>query len=742
MNKDTEAISAFFPDVRGLIYKATFMTDLTRAVNEDDPSKVDPMVRKLLTGTDVGTQLDTKIGDHIVKFIILTAIYHRHLTREAMNGPNANKLYKAVIENWSSLSPDTKHFFNFMFQVNDGNKLMDIEEFVKIQTHDLRNYWFVFRLVNMGVGQLAQYHGWPSFSVSIPKVAQKMTEIVMHDGTIRPINRIVPQSQPLKPYDLESSRLILAHIYSYVVNSHNQFNNLYIGPINIPYTGITEFEVAKKYYNGSAWLPTPVMDGIIADRLAEIDREPENNIQLIMKELDGQILTEVLGGSEWKVYNGYLFQVVDGQYVHEGRDSNDPRNYKYMYDRRGACYSTNLPDGKCNKWLLQCILSNDDDSISHCLDSITHNSGVFDNLDLRAVVDTHPDLVLATLKKFGFKLVASSQDGREFWRVESIPEWIDAGHFKKVWPDDPPTSGPSVEDVNAKIPKKGIEKLTDAVKANRKFFAYLGTLINITNSKNYQALNGYNSVSSNSGAFIPYEVTVPKWAQHMTPLVLSDRRRLAGITGLADIVRLRSNYRNALLPHINLNVGREQQIYSPAGIPLIKWGMSPLTDTIGSPILLGGSGFKLVPKATTKQLGGSYQQLGGVLPVAYKVVPEDIGDKFKQMYVTAKRRVTNAGGVIANENDFIKKLDQYKMLHKDITKTLHALNDFVDMVNKYGFRKESRYLNINSITKISNHYNNILRKYVKSEDRMLEMIETIYDSMVKDNAKDITVINN
>lgn len=766
-----ECYNTFFPDERGRMFKATFIKQpFTHApinLHEVDSLLTEESLRRQIISPE---HQNDSIGSNLIHFIVSCAVHHAHLfSKDPISPGNVKQqaFYNNVVKNWQTLDQDCKDFLdqnvgvvlvNASDYIHPSTDTMSLQQFSENTSLSPAQYRF-FPIWESYEHEGLKISNFPVFARYIPLIPDgiknfNMTTFVTSASSVVEYSKVVlgidqfssgMGAPPVLGFTNTNDFVVkwVAEMRNTPVVQRNKFlmwlychilirtredppanithNAVNINALSISMQNagmalhiVTDINSSTKFYNGVNWPTNDELNLILSERLTKASNVAnesfEDNLAETLKLKHNIELKECFGNTLWKVYDGLLYQVVDDVDQFANRDPEDPRFYKYMFDNQKKCYSTNVNKDKCTSWLLNCVLSNDPDKMDGCLEFINGaNMGAFD-FDFKKVCDTHPDLIMATLKKFNFKLVNETGTFlNKIWRMQTLDEWVLSGGYKKIFA--------------GKTDKDAFDALKTSMDANPKFYAYLVALVSAVN-------RNVEIISQNVGKqdTVPYEAGMPHWVRNMTPLVVSSRRRISS-SPLPDIIRLRSTNK------LNSHISPIQFAINDSLSPINLWSGSSFFKQ--KPVFLMGGGennFCLTDVCLERvpQSGGArlVAQNPNVIPVGYKVVKVKTSDKFKDMYVQAKRRATNSGVVIVNEEKMTEKLNLYNSLHEDIMKTLNAINEFVDVANSYGFVKGTR-ISLNNIIKLANHYNLSLRKYAKTEDVILSIIQSLHENLEK-----------
>ena len=301
---------------------------------------------------------------------------------------------------------------------------------------------------------------------------------------------------------------------------------------------------------------------------------------------------------------------------------------------------------------------------------------------IQKVNKIHPRAVLKFLKANGFCLVSQNIAGTKLWIVEPLARWISSGDWEKGHPN--------------------LDKATLLLK--RSYLCFLNRLVNVANTTNAAWIDG-----NGRAGVLPADVAFGTDHEGLHPKAVAERRAMTVLGGPAalfirDIRGLRNNA---------LQMGGNREItLSIKGDDI--YGLPAVTYSYDN-----------VEVRTAPQSGGGKTQVGGNLvhPVGFVVERRAPGTNFKDMYHSIKRRLASAGIQLQGEEDINAKVAQYNKLHEEVEKTLRGLAIVVRHVNDHGFNNGSKYLNIQTVETLADHYNNTLRRAIRTEVDILDGLE-------------------
>lgn len=165
---------------------------------------------------------------------------------------------------------------------------------------------------------------------------------------------------------------------------------------------------------------TDYMDGIVGSLLRRVtDGEMGDAAD------DCGILVDVAMADIWTRDENGLFVRTDTEGNRRVFQMGEPSFFADVVPKF-HCYSTllNANTGQCNKYIYDCLLSEDNGDLSKCLEFLTNT--VYWNEFRNEINRMHPLIAYRTLQKFGFRKRSVYDDtaGRELFKVETYDHWV------------------------------------------------------------------------------------------------------------------------------------------------------------------------------------------------------------------------------------------------------------------------------------------------------------------------------
>lgn len=299
------------------------------------------------------------------------------------------------------------------------------------------------------------------------------------------------------------------------------------------------------------------------------------------------------------------------------------------------CYNTGVPGGQCNKFMFECLLSNESETTKKCIDSLMASDDFFG--EARAdIKNLHPILALRILQQFGFRKYQEYDHvaSMPLYKVECVNSWMKHYLAKNV----------SADQIKAMI--------SDDRSAH--LLKYLGLVVQFVNA-NPAILNKNYTGSSNEakGLFIPN--------QFLQSLGFDEKftERTDKTTYIKDIGRLRS--------HLQYNAWWRPSQKMLGYPPFLGSG----NYTPGYPMLQGGGGGGATC-AHVHALRNSGQSLGSDLikGLLEKVLREFMG-RGKKLDST-------------DEQNMKGRIEKIKGLENQLIETLCYIDEYNGLMAAYG----------------------------------------------------------
>jgi hypothetical protein len=173
---------------------------------------------------------------------------------------------------------------------------------------------------------------------------------------------------------------------------------------------------------------------------------------------------DMIDANTWSRVSPGVYQKVDasGKTVRYGRE--DEATRRMFKSSAHGCYTTlyNAPAAKCDKYIHQCLLNGDKDSMATCLAAKTLETEFFKN-SKKGINEMHPLIALRTLQKFGFREhdVYDNQAGTTIRKIESVDHWKNSDFMKERFKDSKGAALP-IDDILTQY----LELVTEFVNSN------------------------------------------------------------------------------------------------------------------------------------------------------------------------------------------------------------------------------------------------------------------------------------
>ena len=350
---------------------------------------------------------DNDIHYDFTDFLIQTGLFHKKMENKSNNyksNEESQKIWDLVYNKWSELSDFSKRFYNktlsFLKKVNNDWVKMDfINDKYDIQNKDS------FRI------NINKASGIPIFSKMIPKYVPTLFNNIWY--TKRDLTNDTIKLDLFKERNIEE---ILKTIYEVsfsggVVDFMENFPNEWIG----------EARAMQQIFHVN-------IDRIIANRLfrrKKLNEIPKQNDDSCFSLLDKNV---------WKVDEEGKLYLLDkqGNKIYYEKDS--PETLRIL-KANFKCYSSGLKlnEESCDRYMINCLLSNYAD-LKECID-VWKNKDVF-KVSKEEINNIHPQVALATLKKFGFREYETYDPiaGMKINKIETIDSWTN-NQLKKKFAD-------------------------------------------------------------------------------------------------------------------------------------------------------------------------------------------------------------------------------------------------------------------------------------------------------------------
>lgn len=573
-----------------------------------------------------------------------------------LNNPHAKAVYDNVFGRWDELSESAKAYYrNFIevFRQSPSGSWEKVPEYEYGRLNDLN--------VRLNLIKYSQGSDLNAFGTRLPKY---------YDGPggftgiwYTPAGSSRPQkvSSPI-PEDV--FRNLYGAVYRGIKPA--EFDNL---PTTYPVPG------QSKYFNVN-------VDDLVRKRIFAVHEAPiveETPVEQSDKQY--RLLDMINKGIIGRDTDGRLYRLVNGTKAYLGAE--DPETVRTMKAVH-SCYGTglNAQGDDCKKFVTECLLSQDANSLSQCLLALKQKPDFF-KVATDDIRNLHPVLALRILQKFGFHKYKAYDEtaGTQIWKVESVSHWLNNYMSKKF---------SNVE----------IQKMITAPDQSY-LLSYLDLISQFVNA-NPAVLNKSFGGSSDEAVG---KLKKTEWAQR---LGLEFQRPVAKKAQLKyDFNRFRG-YREAA-----------RQSQSPFFLSLQNSVSTPFGAqfTPSVPMLQYGGGSKC--EYVIKKFNEAGKVTGGkLLPAYIESVLQDLANRNKRLNETDKSNLT-------------AKIEQYMEIEDELLRTLCYIDEYnklLDTLKDYS----ASTLDRDYIKKFVERHNTLDSKFKSSESQIMDIINKIQDIIGKD----------
>jgi hypothetical protein len=388
----------------------------------------------------------------------------------------------------------------------------------------------------------------------------------------------------------------------------------------------------------------------------------------------------------WKVdETGRLYMEEGGKRVYYGE--NDEGSMKVL-KQNFKCYSTfaNVSGAECDKYVNQCLLSNDADSLKTCIEMWKRKD--FYTASTDEIKNMHPMVALRTLQKFGFmaKPVEDSELKITIKKVESVDHWVKRV-LSKTFGQQKSNAGESLQSI---------------IEGNENILNYLRLLVEYVNGNpsilNRKEIAGRTSEAAGKLARseLAYKLRIPMIKQPKGPeATFYDYSMLKSYMDVPSLIPRRA-----------------------ISVPTSGFGNQFAASFAGSmyrsPFSTSSYGFQI-----PYQLGGMYQapaqdQIVTGSEALLSLINNTVGD-LKAM-----------GKTIAQEDlDTIhKKVENMKNLENELVKTamyLEVYKYYIELFKNY----KSEYLTLSQVQGLAEKYKDLLSKQSSEENLLVKILGSL-----------------
>jgi len=393
---------------------------------------------------------------------------------------------------------------------------------------------------------------------------------------------------------------------------------------------------------------------------------------------------DFITGKIWKRgVDGILYMNAQDGTVVKAIDS-DP-NYIKMLELGTRCYSSSAfqDTAKCDKFLSDCLLNNDDEKgIKDCVTAMS-DTGFYDNVK-KEINSISPHVAKRILEKFGFKIIKgrSAFSNRELREVESVGSWL-------------------------KRFKDGVGKsVAGDIEKNNNILTYFKHLVAFINSNPAILNEGYTGTN---------EVTT----------VASTQR--AKIYGIKPWTGPKSNSLEMEIDRLGANLRGGYAAVVRNAHPLAMKGGNFVTP-FDNQLMYGtvGRDFMLPQK------GGKTDMIHKYLNVNSYDGGITLGSKtLLGIFQTLCNKLKYLGKEIREEdkNRIFSKIETMYKNEVQILKMLKYIEEYSNIIEDVGV-KDSGAVSVDSLKELINSYTNMRQKQYKDECTMWEILNPFAKLMV------------
>jgi hypothetical protein len=379
-------------------------------------------------------------------------------------------LFKNIVEKiwnkWDDLTPNATQFYKKHLRFFKDNVQVSDNQIGKGPIDDT----YRLNLVKTAIGSVC-----PRFYYLIPFLPTTITGIWYTDknGTqqrIIPGNFNLTENYDTKGTSAPDDNFILKQLYCGVYQGKDRVGNF----INLP-TKWTQQNTAKIFNIN--------VDKLVRKLLFAKQKLMANAGKNLPK---GPLVGMADKGIWYRDNTGRLYRDINNTRAYYG--DNDPETEK-MLRKDFKCYST-LLKGKpedCEKYMIQCLLNGDANDVQACIDNWKQKD--FYQVARDEIRNMHPQVALATLKKFGFGQREEHDEiaGVSLIKIESRDHWV-KNQLEPLW--------------KKKTDSSGTDTVADIINKNTELLDYLDLVVQYVNA-NPAILNKNYSGKTNESVGVP-----------------------------------------------------------------------------------------------------------------------------------------------------------------------------------------------------------------------------------------------
>ncbi|AYV77156.1 MAG: hypothetical protein Barrevirus15_4 [Barrevirus sp.] len=662
-----------------------------------DPARASALLRveNYEPSSLTGEQRKEDVSHEVADFIVDTALFHRKLdpsgVQKDLNDPTQFKVYSHVYRRWANLSPESQAFYNKYMSLlkkdplsGRWTKVRDVNEMAKAE-NDKSNY-----RINLE----KDANGEPIFAQNLPTLTPE------HGRVWYSTNRGLTSYQPHEGVwpgeskfgfgegksDFGKSKEEMEGSFVGGANGKNFYreiyNSVYLGRPSEFAPGLKTTESNKTHFNIN--VDNLVRKKMFAISQAEV-KEGEQLPPIGEETMFGMIDRDIIKRDA----SGKLYREIGGQRVYLGAEDEET---KRLLKASHACYSTGIKtdEATCKKFIFECLLSQDPDSLNKCLASLRLGADFF-NVATSDIKNIHPVLALRILQQFGFRKYQKydPQAGQQLWKVESVKHWLENYMAKKF----------NVKDIRSMIKQPDQHYL----------MTYLDLLSQYVNANPAILNKGYTGTSEEVvGVYQPSDL-----GKALGLSVAVDRRSLA-----SDLGRLGANMR--------LMSASRQPIFVP------QQGRQFMATPFGSSLTPGVS--MLVPPQM--QMGQMGLMMGGgsghCEQVASIFIQNNGGSAMLQQFLNSAIQKLERKGKKLNSKDR-ERIDQYlaknKEIEKELVKTYCYIDEYNQLLDMFGDTAGAKNLSKETLMQLVNRQESLIGKQGTSQQQIMQLFAKLLEVM-------------
>ena len=606
---------------------------------------------------------DSKVGDERAKdvshevadFVVDSALFHKAFDAagkaNGLNDAMQFKVYQKVFGRWNSLSEESRNFYsrflNMMKKDAAGN-------WIETNSYaDALNNKSNFR-INL---KKDAKNGNVEVGLHLPLVSDKLSRYIWFRESPTVVGG-APTPLTYKSVTTTGNEIFFRKLYQAVYSGAAPAQNVHVARSNNTLFNINVDNLVRSrmFAISKAEVKEELAEEPMGDSFVDmIDRD------VIRRDADGK-----------------LYRMVDDKKVLLGAEDEHTRKVlKSAHD----CYSTGVKAGddeQCKKFIFECLLSQDADSLNNCLIKLRTNLDFF-KVAVDDIKNIHPVLALRILQQFGFRKyqVQDAVAGMPLWKVESVKHWLENYMAKKF----------KAADVRDMIKQNDQHYLLD----------YLSLVSQYVNA-NPAILNKNYSGSSDEvvGRLVPSAYGASLGLSFEVPRRAGDRFRM-------DIGRLGANLKLIRSSRNPIFVAQNNRRFLST-----PWGSS-LTPGVSM---------------LTPMRGGSNCDQNATI-----YVNSHGGTALLEQFLNTARAKLKARGKSLNAKDeerIQQHIKKNKEIEKELVKTYCYIDEYNQLLDVLG-DTSSKMLSRDKLMQIVNRQDGLLGKQGASEEQIMQILSKLLE---------------